>query len=82
MEIQEFYQQQRRCKNTFNRRNGNIKEPKNTQLSENGKLFNWSGTHSVLETGEGDMRQKMMVGTNLGEEQRAADQSVLGRRTT
>lgn len=50
-----------------------MKEPKNRKYSENGKLFNWSGVHSVLDIGEGDMKLEMKVGTNLCEEQRGAN---------
>lgn len=38
------------------------------KYSENGKLFNWSGAHSMLEPGEEDMRLEVKVGTNLWEE--------------
>jgi len=40
MEMQELYQQQRKGKNTLNRRDRNRKEPKNKKYSETGKLFN------------------------------------------
>lgn len=41
-----------------------MKEPKNRKYSENSKLFNWSGVHSVLDIGEGDMKLEIKVGTN------------------
>lgn len=52
------------------------------KYSENGKLFNWSGAHNVMEVGEGDMRLEMKLGNNVYEEQRGANQGFLSRRAT
>lgn len=53
---------QRRWKSTLNRRNRSIKEPK---VMKHSKLFSWSRAHHMLETGEGDVRLKVKVGTKF-----------------
>lgn len=72
-EIWEFYQQQRRGKNILNRRNRGMKGSKNMKYSENGKLFNWSGAHSILDTGEADMKLEVKAGTNVCEDLRGVN---------